>query len=489
METAVTEPTAQEGSAVGALARWANGQDGWVRMVTSTVLTRRTSLDHATVETAFNQLLAEKGLTDSAPSSISTIEITEAPSDDAPTLRLVRIAEVSNVNRLVYGQEIEFNERVTIVYGENAFGKTGYARVLKQVAGARSAGRVLPDVYTSTPGTPTARIDYTLGSDTESHPWRDGTSPVPALGRVCVFDAPAAPLHVDDDLQYLYTPADIVLFEYVHGALSGVRDLLTAERGRRAPKGNPFLSRFRRGTPQFALVESLRASTDIAQLRKLAEDIHDEESWLTTLRDRVRNLESTDQQVQLAGARATESQCASATDVADRLLEFDDQKYQDAMAGVATAEKRVSDVSDALFAGDSLPGLFSSEWTAFVTAAHQYGVAHVGSSFPDDTDECPYCHQALHDSSRETAPEVQGVPRRRLAGNIAQGTPDVGKPRQRCDRGGRASPARGKRRRGRRWEPCECCCYPRPQVGTAPTGAIDEPGKLGPGGRCGPASR
>ena len=208
-------------------------------MVTSTVLTRRTSLDDATVETAFNQLLAEKGLTDSAPSSISTIEITEAPSDDAPTLRLVRIAEVSNVNRLVYGQEIEFNERVTVVYGENASGKTGYARVLKQVAGARSAGRVLPDVYTSTPGTPTATIDYALGSDTESHPWRDGTPPVAALGRVCVFDAPAAPLHVDDDLQYLYTPADIALFEYVHAALSGVRELLKAERGRRAPQGQP----------------------------------------------------------------------------------------------------------------------------------------------------------------------------------------------------------------------------------------------------------
>ena len=65
-------------------------------------------------------------------------------------------------------------------------------------------------------------------------------SPVPSLGRVCVFDVPAAPLHVDDDLQYLYTPSDIALFEYVHGALSKVRELLNAERERRVPKGNQF---------------------------------------------------------------------------------------------------------------------------------------------------------------------------------------------------------------------------------------------------------
>jgi hypothetical protein len=59
----------------------------------------------------------------------------------------------------VDGQEIAFNDRMTVVYGENASGKTEYARVLKQAAGVRSAARVLPDVYTSSPGKPTAFIE------------------------------------------------------------------------------------------------------------------------------------------------------------------------------------------------------------------------------------------------------------------------------------------------------------------------------------------
>lgn len=394
-------PTAVEGSAVGALASWANGQDGWVRMVTSTVLAGRTALDDANIAVAFQQLMAEKGLSDATPTPVPTIEITEAPADDAPPLRLLRIGETRNVNRLVDGQEIAFNDRITVVYGENASGKTGYARVLKQVAGARSAARVLSDVYTSSPGTPTATIDYALGSEAESHPWRDGAPPVPALGRVCVFDAPSAPLHVDDDLQYLYTPADIALFEYVHAALSSVRERLNAERARTAPRGNPFLSRFRRGTPQFSLVESLRASTDITELRRLAEPVEEEDNRVTTLRDRVRNLESPGQQVQLAGARATQSLCVSAIALADRLLGFDAEQYESAIRDVAAAEQRVQDVSQALFAGDDLPGLFSAEWTAFINAAHQYGVAHLGSTFPDGTDDCPYCRQRLDDRSRE----------------------------------------------------------------------------------------
>ena len=80
-------PTAIEGSAVGALAAWANGQDGWVRMVVSAVLAGRTALDDMTIVSAFEQLMAEKGRSDVAPMSVPTIQITEAPVHDAPPLR------------------------------------------------------------------------------------------------------------------------------------------------------------------------------------------------------------------------------------------------------------------------------------------------------------------------------------------------------------------------------------------------------------------
>jgi len=369
-------------------------------MVTAQVLSQRTTLDDNMIDAAYQQFLAEKGLIDDAAASVPAIEITGAPPDDAPSLRLLRIGDTSRVNRLIDGQEIGFNDRMTVVYGENASGKTGYARVLKRVAGARSAGRVLPDVYTSSPGTPTATIEYSLGSDTETVAWHEESPPVPVLGRVCVFDTPAAPLHVDDDLSYLYTPTDIALFEYVHAALSKIRDLLSAERARRAPKGNPFLSRFRRGTTQFSIVESLRASTDLAEMRRQAEVVEDGDTRIADLGDRIRNLESSGQQTQLAGARATQTVCGSAVAVADRLLAFSPQAYASALEDVAACRKRVQDVSEALFSGDHLPGVFTAEWTAFIAAAHQYGVTHMHTAFPDDTTDCPYCRQTLGDDAR-----------------------------------------------------------------------------------------
>ena len=115
----MTGPTAVEGSAVGALASWANGLDGWVRVIASRVLARRTALDDDTIEVGYQEMLAEKGLSSEAPKSAPAIEITEAPPDDAPPLRLIRIGETSHVNRLVDGQEISFNNRITVVYGRS----------------------------------------------------------------------------------------------------------------------------------------------------------------------------------------------------------------------------------------------------------------------------------------------------------------------------------------------------------------------------------
>lgn len=400
-----TGPAAVEGSATAALANWANGCDGWVRAIASEVLLRRGPLTEDEIDAAFHELLREKGLEEGEATTVPQIAITAAAPANAAPLQMTRLGDTSNVNRLVGGQEIRFNERLTVVYGENASGKTGYSRVLKQAAGARSAVRVLPDIYTSSGGEPAATIEYLIGSAPKTVAWHDGAEAVPDLRRACVFDAPAAPLHVDEDLTYLHTPPEIALFEYVNGALKAVREMLSAERGRLAPRGNPFVSRFRRGTPQYALVEAIRASTDLGELHRLAESVDDEDgdeaAKLASLGDRVRTLDGGEHQVQLAGARATQAMCASFVAIADRLLGFDAAQYGQAVDAVVTRQIRVRDVSEALFAGQDLLGLFSDEWTAFVAAAHEYGVAHIGDGFPDNVASCPYCGQDLDDASRE----------------------------------------------------------------------------------------
>ena len=216
--------TAPEGSASRALARWANSQDGWIRLLTHNILLERVQLDERQLGMCYEQFLAEKGLVDGRSDQIGEIVVGETLTNESPSMRLVKISNARHVNRLLTDQTVEFNPRMTVIYGENASGKTGYVRVLKAAAGSRTAETVLPDIYRTATASPSATIEYQLGEATEQVQWSNRTTMPPGLSRISVFDPPVAPLHVDDDLSYSYTPSEIGLFEIVHSAIGRIRD-------------------------------------------------------------------------------------------------------------------------------------------------------------------------------------------------------------------------------------------------------------------------
>src|SRR6056297_1114509 len=68
------------------------------------------------------------------------------------SISLSSITNVSGVNQLATGQTLNFEESgMTIVYGQNGTGKSGYTRILKKACRSRHAGEIMPDVYSSSP--------------------------------------------------------------------------------------------------------------------------------------------------------------------------------------------------------------------------------------------------------------------------------------------------------------------------------------------------
>ena len=395
-------PNASDKSPISVLASWANDQDAWIRLVVKQVLDRRASLDTSAVAGCFSHLLAEKGLSDEVGAHAEMVATQPRAAYDAPPLVLNAITHTRNINRLIPNQEIRFNPHLTVIYGENGSGKTGYVRVLKQVAGARSAEPVLSDIYQMNPARPSATIEFSLGDQQHEFHWTDLTDPHPELDRVIVFDAPATPLHLDDDLTYLYTPSEIALFGYVYDALVEIRTRLTRERDNRHPGGNPFLIRFQNGTRCYQLVESLRASTSLDDLQNLAIiDEAETTETLATLRNELRQLQPADQGERITLESTILRWTKLAMDTIRALQDFDSAQYRKALADVRKSEERLGYVSETLFADHNLPGLFSDEWKNFISATDIYASAHIDDEFPASSDTCPYCYQELKHPAKE----------------------------------------------------------------------------------------
>jgi hypothetical protein len=377
------------------LVEWANQQDGWVRAIVAEVLATRRPLPAASIEVIKDRYLAEKQLSDRDVELVPPLGGDGGDPSVVEPLRLTSLRECTGVNALAEGQEIVFNPRLTILFGENAAGKTGYVRVLKRLANVRSAEEIISDIHRPrSAATPTATVRYTTGDEPHELDWR-GEKGVPPFTRMMVFDSPAVALHLEDNVTYLYTPADVALFRHVHEAIDAVRTELEGELGAAQPRQNPFISAFMRNSAIFPKIESLSGSTNLSELEDLARVTDADRAELDALKLSVEALSSTS-----AGGRS--EMLRSRTAILRNLITlgqgvsgFDVQHYERAVAQEDRSRAEQTDAAAAVFGGDQLAAQVRPAWQAFIEAGERYLVAAGHTEYPSAGEICVYCRQAL----------------------------------------------------------------------------------------------
>lgn len=389
------QTTERPRSGIQILIEWANDQDHWVRAVVSEVIAARRELPEKSIEAAYGLLLAEKGLSPDTAPNVPPLSLGAAPAENAADLRLVRLSALAGVNALAIGQEIVFNPKLTVLFGENATGKTGYVRVLKRVASVRSAQNILGNVHGGKSGTPHASIDYSLSGTSQNFDWND-ESGVPPFTRISVFDSAAVTLHVDDDLTYIVTPGELALFLYTHRALDAVKVRLERQKNEAQPKSsNPFLHRFPRDPVIYPKIETLGPSTSIADLEAYANVTSEERDSLQVIRDRVEALQPRSADGRLQVGTSDRDLYVLLRNAAQAVASFPFEKFAAAVADVGHAEGRYVAASKTEFAGDDIPGIFGDAWRDFIVAGETY-LRQVGAhEHGKQGDPCPYCRQDL----------------------------------------------------------------------------------------------
>ena len=88
---------------------------------------------------------------------------------EATSVSLHSIFHHRGVNALAENQTLRFSPCLTVVYGDNAAGKTGYIRILKTACRARGQEEILGNVVVGVaPPAPVVAIKYTLGPDPQA---------------------------------------------------------------------------------------------------------------------------------------------------------------------------------------------------------------------------------------------------------------------------------------------------------------------------------
>jgi hypothetical protein len=380
------------------LVGWANQQDGWVRQLVSEIIVAGKALTDSQVDTIYQVFLKEKALTPGGPVSVGQLSDDPASLVAGSGLLLTQLGDLKNVNALAESQKIDFNPKLTIVFGENACGKTGYVRVLKKAAAVRTSETVLPDLSQaqSTGQPPSAHIGYKLGQEAEqSVEWKDQAGLVP-FNRIDVFDSRATLLHVDGDLNYVYTPGELARFPLVQRGIEGVRTRLDNEITSKTQTANPFLAQFDRQSRVYSLVDSMGAATDLGQLRDLAVVTDTEKQEIETLKTEIDALRTTNPAAQLKLAETGNQHIEALKKSFSAIGKFDIIAYGEGLGSLQKAEREYESATQESFAGLPIPGILQDEWREFVRSGEQYLRALEGpEAYPIEGEECLYCRQPL----------------------------------------------------------------------------------------------
>jgi hypothetical protein len=132
------------------------------------------------------------------------------------SLQIKTIRNVTNVNRLMQSAALTFAIKgLTIIYGRNGSGKSGFVRIFRTACRTRSDNpaklKVLADVYGSSAGPQEAEIVIETAAGEVIVPWKAGGPASEALLQVAVFDSSAAELYVNGGNQIQFLPFGLAL--------------------------------------------------------------------------------------------------------------------------------------------------------------------------------------------------------------------------------------------------------------------------------------
>lgn len=329
-----------------------------------------------------------------------------ASSSCDSNLLLKSISEVEGIDRLSPRKPLQIGKNnITVVYGNNGSGKSGYTRILKKVCGKSHAVKLKSNVFEMPPEKQCCKIEYELAGKNIDIVWSANDKSISDLCNIDIFDATSGELYLLNENEASYTPAVLSLFDKLIKASDSVRDLLKSEL-QKLPSKLPSIPLEYSGTKAAKSYNSLRAFQTESSLSNILVWAKDDDQSLNNLNERLRAEDPNkqaekkrNQKKQVVSIRSsltkaiallTEDACAEIF----KLKNLAKEKRDIAVEGV----KAVQDLSP-------ISGVGSETWRALWKAAREYSNKEVYKEieFPNTSDDsrCVLCHQKLDITARK----------------------------------------------------------------------------------------
>ena len=311
------------------------------------------------------------------------------------------ICHTRGVNALAENQTLEFGSGLTVVYGDNAAGKSGYIRIFKSACRARGTEDILGNVLSgSTPLSPIVSIRYTVGEG-PAQVW-PGQEDDESLSRVSVFDRHSEAVYTTQKTDVAFRPFGLDLFDNLSKACVSVRSRLEREqRDLTARKALELELPEETAAAKFvARLSSLTKPEEVKTLGSLSES---ELKRLELIRKQRQDIKANDPKKKEQELKLRENRLVV---FAQHLRKIDTALCSRTIKSVFDAKKRMNvKMEDAkklrryTFSPDLLSGTGSESWSEMWEAGRRFSVENAYPELPfpftGDGARCVLCQRDL----------------------------------------------------------------------------------------------
>lgn len=390
--------------------KFADGLPYWAKFLAEKILSGNAISDD-NIDTSYSYLLEHLKLKDETEKPEISIDYnTENSGNYKNDLLLTKLENVEGVNALTENQTIEFSPNLTIVYGANGSGKSGYVRLLKNVFYSKAPENILPNVHIDSDHKPiNAKFTFKSNNAETSLSFADKDNA--AFEQFAVFDGNSVLKHLENKNEFEFRPAGLSFFaEYTNAIIRIEQKLNTEIQTKQTGNTANDLSALFDGNSEIkTLVQNLKAETKIDNLKKYT-PFSDEDK---TQKERIQK-----QYDELLLAYKGKEKEIKTLEGIKGLLAQNKQSIEKLNQFFTTEviEKVKTEISDCVskeaiakaegienFKTDKIENIGTTEWKNFIVSAEEFAKTQKAENvvYPENSDNCLLCQQPLSDEAQK----------------------------------------------------------------------------------------
>ena len=322
-------------------------------------------------------------------------------------MALASLGNLQNVNAIDCDRPLTFGSAgLTVIYGDNASGKSGYARILKSVTGARHTEEILGNAFVDGSGTAQkAELAFTVAGNTSLHEWPSGSATT--VQAIHFYDEACGEVYLTGESELTYRPSVLVMLDDLATVCGAVREVIdrSLQANEQARKPLPQVPD---GTDAARLLARLNGSmleSEIDSVAVLPPDANEQLAALMQEEVRLRASDPSREQARLNALAGTFERLGKHLATIEKALAL--QSPGDA----AKTRRRSSELraaasvaSSRTFDAEPVRGVGTETWRALWEAAKNFSQAeaYCDHPFPVTNDgRCVLCHQELSEDAAD----------------------------------------------------------------------------------------